>query len=491
MRSLRSRLLLLWLLSLAACAAVGVLLVQISAQSTAAQVGRAEAVAARACGLIGERYDYYTTGWRGPAPPLDDAKLVQDLTAATILALSHQAGVEGGIWQAGAGPLAYAFPTYQGSGPKTDLPAAERDRIRAINETALQDDQAVSQQWPGSRQTLVLQACLLPGPIPQLTAWTMTRVQSSLEAERLRLGLGVLLVLMLGTSGWLLWVLASWLRQVGQVEAALAGHAADAPPVLERTGEPSLDRVVAALNRSGARLAAARRRSEELAAQVAAAERMAALGRVAAGVAHEIRNPIASMRLRAENALAAPCEERRTRALQAVLEQVARLDRLSGELLAMTQRREPRARRVDLAALLAACAEEHADQALAAAVTIRVEGSGEALIDPDLTRRALDSLVGNALRHTPPGGTITLGAALSGERVALGVEDTGPGVDPALRETLFEPFVSGRPEGTGLGLAIARELVEAQGGRLWLDQAAEDGAGARFVIELPSGGGAG
>ncbi len=284
MRSLRSRLLLLWALSLAACAVVGVLLVQLSAQSDAAQVGQAEAVVARACGLVGDRYVFYATDWRGPPPPLSDPALRQDLTAAAVLALSRQAGVEGGFWQAEAGPLAYASPTYQGGRPKTDLPAAELDRIRAVNEQAMRDDQATSRQWASSTQTLLLHACPLPGPIPQLTAWTMARVQSSAGTERLRLGLAVLLALMLGMSGWLAWLLLSWSRQVGRVEAALAGHAADEPPVLARTGEPGLDRIVEALNRSGARLAAARRRSEGLAAQVAASERLAALGRVAAGL---------------------------------------------------------------------------------------------------------------------------------------------------------------------------------------------------------------
>ncbi len=487
-RSLRSRLLLLWALSLAACVVVSVLLVQLSAQSAAAQVGQAEAVVARACSLVGDRYAFYATDWRGQPPPLSDPVLRQDLTAAATLALSRQAGVEGGFWQAEAGPLAYAFPTYQGGGPKTDLPAAELDRIRAVNEQAARDDQAVSRHWTSSTQALLLSACPLPGPILQLTAWTMARVQSSAAAEGLRLGLGVLLALMLGMSGWLAWLLLSWSRQVGRVEAALAGPAADDLPVLERTGEPSLDRIVEALNGSGARLAAARRRSETLAAQVAASERLAALGRIAAGVAHEIRNPIASMRLRAENALAADDGDRRTRALRAVLEQVARLDRLSGELLAMTQRREPRPEPVDLGAMLAACAEDHGAQARAAGVALRVEGGGAAVLDAGLLRRALDNLVGNAVRHTPPGGTVTLQAGLSGAMATFAVEDTGPGIDPALRGTLFEPFVTGRPDGTGLGLALARELVEAHGGRLRLDRVGGDGTGARFVIELPASG---
>ena len=121
-------------------------------------------------------------------------------------------------------------------------------------------------------------------------------------------------------------------------------------PRLAPTGERELDRIVAALNTAGARLAEARQRSEALAARVALSERLAALGRVAAGVAHEIRNPIAAMRLRAENALAGD-DARRRAALEAILAQIARLDRLIGELLAMTQRRAPAPETVDLAGL--------------------------------------------------------------------------------------------------------------------------------------------
>ncbi len=485
-RSLRSRLIVLWALSIAACVAAGALLVQISAQSAAAQTGRAEAVVARACDLIRGRFDYYATDWRGPAPPLDDAGLRRDLTAAVAIALSRQQGVEGGIWQTDAGPLAYAYPTYAGGNPKLDLPAAETGRIRSVNEQAASDEAAVARQWASATQTLLLYACPLNGPIPGLTAWTMTRVQAAAGAERLRLGLGVLLALVLGMSAWLAWLLLSWSRQVGRVEAALAGHAADTPPAVARTGEPDLDRIVEALNQAGVRLAAAQRQSKELAAQVAASERLAALGRVAAGVAHEVRNPIAAMRLRAENALAAGDEERRTRALQAILEQVARLDRLSGELLAMTQRRAPRPETTDLAGLLAACADDCRERALAAGVALRIEGGGEAKLDPVLVRRILDNLAANAIRHTPPRGEVTISAQRQGDWVRFLVKDTGPGVAPALRATLFEPFVTGHPDGTGLGLAIAREAAEAQGGRLALQSAGGCGQGACFLAELPA-----
>ncbi len=480
MRSLRARLLALWAFSLAACVAAGTLLVQISGQSTAAQVQRGEAVAARACDLIRERYAFYATDWRGPVPPLDDAGLRADLEASVSLALSGQTGVEGGIWQVEAGSLAYAFPTYPGTGPKTDLPAAEAANVRAANEQAARDEAAVARMSGASTQTLLLHACPLPGPIEGLTAWTMIRVPVASAADGLRGGLLLLFALMLAMSAWLAWLLRAWSRRVGAVEAGLAQHQDDLPPMLPRTGERDLDRIVDALNQAGQRLTEARRRSAELGTRVVAAERLAALGRGAAGVAHEVRNPLAAMRLRAENGLAGD-DDRRRRALAAVLEQIGRLDRLLAELLAMTQRRDPAPAPTEIGALLSSCVERHADQAAAAQVGLASEGAGAALVDASLIGRALDNLTSNAVRHTPPGGQVTLRAERCGAALRLVVEDTGPGVAPSLRESLFEPFVTGRADGTGLGLAIARELVEAHGGRLSL---AASEQGARFVIEL-------
>ena len=469
----------LWAFSLAACVAAGALLVQITGQSTAAQVQRGEAVVARACDLIRERYAFYATDWRGPVPPLDDAGLRADLRTAVFLALARQDGVEGGIWQSEAGPLAYAFPTYAGTGPKTDLPTAEAANIRAVNDQAAQDEAAVARASGGSAH-LLLHACPLPGPIEGLTAWTMTRVAAASAADGLRAGLLLLFALMLGMSAWLAWLLRDWARRVGAMEAGLVQHRDDLLPTLPRTGERDLDRIVDALNQAGERLTEARRRSAELGVRVVTAERLAALGRVAAGVAHEIRNPLAAMRLRAENGLAGD-DDRRRRALLAVLEQVGRLDRLLGELLAMTQRRDPAPELTDIGTLLSSCVERHADQAAAAQVRLAAEGVGTALLDTSLIGRALDNLLSNAIRHTPPGGQVSLRAECRGAALRLVVEDTGPGVAPDLHGTLFEPFVTGRADGTGLGLAIARELVEAHGGRLSL---AASEQGARFVIEL-------
>jgi signal transduction histidine kinase len=488
MRSLGSRLTALWLLALAACVAVAILLAQLSAQSLAAQVGRAEADVAHACDLIAARFGFYVAGWSGPSPASDEARLRADLAAAVGLALAHQDGIEGGVWQAEAGPLAYAYPTYRGSGPKTDLPAAERGRIAEVNGRAERDEQAAALRADAGGETLLLHACPLPGPIAGLTAWTMTRVRAAPGYGPLQAGLGVLLLLMLAMSAWLGWTLLVWRRHVRGIERALAEAGPDGLPRVARTRERELDRIIEALNEAGERLAQARQAQAALAARVAAAERLAALGRVAAGVAHEIRNPLAAARLQGENALAGD-DARRRDAIAEMLDQIARLERLVTELLAMTQRAAPVPQDADLATFLPAQAERHAAAAAARGVRITVAGAaGRARLDPALIARVLDNLLGNAVRHAAPGGQVVLAAAgKAGGALELTVEDDGAGVAPDLAGTLFEPFVTGRADGTGLGLAIARELAEAHGGTLTLRRAGgtSEGEGAAFALVLP------
>ncbi len=487
MNSLRIRLLGLWGLSLLACVAVGLLFVQLFQQSTAAQIGRAEAVVARACDLIKDRYGFYATGWGGPgAEPADD-RLRTDLAAAVGLALAHQDGVEGGIWQADAGPLAYAFPTYEGTGPKTDLPTAERDQIQAVNQQAARDDQSAERSVPSGSQTLLLHACPLSGPVNGLTAWTMTRVRAVRGFRPLQLGLGVLLALMAAMSAWLGRTLLVWGRHVRGIEGALRTAGAVGMPTVGRTGERELDQIIDALNEAGLRVAEARQEADRMAGRAARAERLAALGRVAAGVAHEIRNPIAAARLQGENALAGG-DARRREAIGDMLGQIDRLDGLVGELLAMTQRVEPKPVCVELPAFLAEQVARHGETAAAKSLAVSLRrADGTAMLDPAVIHRVLDNLMTNAIRHAPAGGAVVLSADRQPALLILTVENSGAGVPPAMAERLFEPFVTGRPEGTGLGLAIARELTDAHGGRLVLRSAGTRSGGAVFAVELPQG----
>jgi len=463
----------LWFLSLAASLAVGVLLVGLYRQSSSAQLASTETAVAEACDAIADRYAYYAAGWAGPAPGESDAAFRADLAAVVNFALTEYPGLGGGIWRQDDGPLAATVP----------LSGDLHDAIAALAAEAAETDRDAAQSLDAGAATLLLEVCPLRGPVPGLAAFALARVEAAPGQDQLRLGLGVLFCLALGMTALVTWLVAAWSRRISAIEAALAQHEAGTLPRLAATGERELDRIVTALNVAGERLDAAHRRSDELAARVALAERLAALGRVAAGVAHEIRNPIAAMRLKAENALAGDDARRRV-ALDAILAQIARLDRLLAELLAMTQRREPVPAPTFFPAVLDSCAADHRR----ADIEIRVECNvGTVSVDAGLLHRALDNLVANAIAHTPPGGTVTLGAECRDATLCLTVSDTGPGVPAELRPHLFEPFVSGRPGGTGLGLAIARELAEAHGGRLTLTDPGGDapGHGAVFALEVP------
>ena len=490
-RSLRFRLWLIWALTLVTSVAVGVLLVRLYETSSTAQVQRAEAVVARACNLIEERFTYYfADGSGGSAGAGDGRSSGPELVPVVATALVHEVGVEGGIWSTGAGSMAYAFPTYEGSGPKTDVPEAELPTIRGINAEVAASKQPALRRVVSNSQNLLLAACPLPGPFG-LTAWTMTRVQWNSGLDSLRFALGLLGGLVLMIAGWVTWLTATWARHVRLLEATLRTHDIEELPHFEPTGARELDRVVRALNDAGGRIARARARSTELASQMAATEHLAALGRVAAGIAHEIRNPMAAMRLRAENALAGDGSRLRP-ALQSTLEQIDRVDRLVAEMLAMTQRRESRPHPVDLARFLAERVAALGEQATAAGVRFELEAREVRVVfDPELIGRAVDNLLLNALQHTPAGGCVSLSARHEAGWLDLHVADTGPGVDPVQRGRLFEPFATGRPDGTGLGLAIAREMVEAHGGTLRLADSSAgtlpDGtAGALFMLRVPA-----
>src|SRR5260370_26380094 len=176
LRSLRGRLVVLLLLLIAAAIATGVLMVDLFRQSATAQVGEADAEIGRACEAVAESYRFYGAGWQRLAPAFDDQSFRRGLTTVVQTALHNRQHVEGGIWQSEAGSLAYAFPSYEGAGPKTDVPQAELPRIQAANRAALAEDRLVSSRYDASSQILLGTACPLPGPVPGLTGWTMTRV---------------------------------------------------------------------------------------------------------------------------------------------------------------------------------------------------------------------------------------------------------------------------------------------------------------------------
>jgi signal transduction histidine kinase len=470
-----------WGLFLVAALVVGAMLIALYKETTSQRTERAAANLGRACEAVLREMRVPPSGGSGVGA-------APDYLSALTRALEPFVGVEGGIWRASAGSLAYAYPSYEGSGQKTDLPQAEEPTIRQVAETAIIARRPVDWKRDARSQMLLIQACPLADGEAGIAAWTMTRVVTVGGRPFLlaTTGLALLLVVLLGSAVLLARVLWRWSQRLRTVESALATGAEDLP-VLQLTGQRDLDRIVEAINGAGAKALESRRRTESLQQRVAEGERLAALGRVAAGVAHEIRNPIAAMRLKAENALANDADRSRSKdALQVVVEQVARMDQLLQNLLRSVQRSEIRRQPVmDIREFLAGHASLFREQAGQRPISVDVpDHFAPVEFDAAAVGGALDNLILNAIQNSHDGAPIMLRAEIEDSRLRLSVSDAGRGVPEGIREHLFEPFATGRPDGTGLGLAIVREVAEAHGGSARV-QHRDDGS--TFTLDIPIG----
>ena len=230
-----------------------------------------------------------------------------------------------------------------------------------------------------------------------------------------------------------------------------------------------------------------------LEAEVRRMHTLAALGEMAATVAHEIRNPlggIASFANLLERDLAPGDPSRRL--VGRIVEGVARLNRIVSSLLSYTRPLNLNTRPVDLAQAVeeAAAYFEVDSGGRSPGVTIRRDFPGTACIcrlDGERFRQVVLNLLLNAAQAMPGGGTIdlriTAEAREDGDRALVEVRDTGAGIADEVRGKLFTPFFTTKQDGTGLGLVTSRKIVEAHGGRLTVDSA--PGEGACFTIALP------
>lgn len=235
------------------------------------------------------------------------------------------------------------------------------------------------------------------------------------------------------------------------------------------------------------------RRGERLEQQASEAERLAYVGTLAAGLAHEIRNPLNSlnlnMQLLEEDLPAGEIGEASRRLTAVTRAEIARLERLVSEFLAYARPRPLEVAEVAAVDLLIAVREVLAGQIARRQAEVRlVDESEEASVrvDEEQIRQLLINLLQNALAATEGTGRradILLLARREDDRVELEVHDNGRGIPPADRVRIFDAFFSTRKGGTGLGLAIAQRIARAHGGELRCDS--DFGFGSRFVVSLP------
>ena len=229
--------------------------------------------------------------------------------------------------------------------------------------------------------------------------------------------------------------------------------------------------------------------NERLRQMALEAERLAAVGRVATSVAHDLRSPLGGI-LRSAEFLGRPelSSDTRAKLSQAVISLARRLIHTTQGILDYVRREKLPLRRLPcrlsefLDEVLPVLNVDFGDQGIE--VVRQCNYQGEVVMDADRIAHVVYNIAANARDAMPDGGTFTVATRQNGDQVELRFSDTGPGVPEELRDRIFEPFFShGKREGAGLGLSIARRIVEEHAGRLWIEGGKEEGA--TFVLSLP------
>ena len=302
-------------------------------------------------------------------------------------------------------------------------------------------------------------------------------VREMTRALLLAVVVGVVLVVVFGST------LAQWIRQrlAGLKTASLRIADGDLTARAPVEGDDAIATVSRAFNDMAEHLETTRDRERQF----------------LMSVGHDLRTPLTTIRGYAEALDDGAVGPDDTERVAAVLHaQTDRLTRLVEDvmLLARIEAREftLRPELIDVASYLGGVVDTFRPRADDVGIALDYRSSGEtsATVDPDRLDQVCSNLIENGLRYTPEAGTVTVEAVVDAAGIHLMVADTGPGIEPADVEHVFdrlyvaERYRPARPEGSGLGLTIVSELVEAMGGTVRVQS--DPGEGTRFVVELPA-----
>lgn len=240
-------------------------------------------------------------------------------------------------------------------------------------------------------------------------------------------------------------------------------------------------------------------RMSEMQEQLARSRRLASVGQLAAGVAHEINNPLAAITtcaeatirdIRLESETQALAESRQwTYYLEEIVRQALRCKDITRGLLDLTRQRQAKRVICDVNAIATECAKVAVQKAGSASIEYEIklqDGLGEVATDAAMVRQVIDNLLSNAIDALgEAGGTIKVSTVGDADRLAIEVSDTGSGISPEILSSIFDPFFStkGASKGYGLGLAICSTLAESLGGAITVES--KRGEGSRFRLWIP------
>jgi two-component system sensor histidine kinase HydH len=239
---------------------------------------------------------------------------------------------------------------------------------------------------------------------------------------------------------------------------------------------------------TAAQLAEANRSLQEAEAAMRRSERLAALGQLSAGLAHELRNPLGTMRASAEMlAKNMPAENATARELAGFISsEVDRINSLVSRFLEFARPLELRRQPAELTEVIDRAIAQSQRDSKAHPVTFYRNYSPDVrqfALDAELLERVVYNLLQNAAQASPPGAAVTVKTRETNGGCEIDVIDRGAGIDPKHMESIFNPFFTTRKEGVGLGLPIVSKIVDLHGGRIWVES--EQGKGSVFRVLLP------
>jgi signal transduction histidine kinase len=438
-------------------------------------------------------------------PPLNNPTAASSREVLALLSrvvLQNIEGVKGGFYAvAGDTFLGDSYPAAAGSSANPSLDNSSGDDRKAILDVA---KSAAKAHQPSERVLFNAVNIILIEAVPIRdgysvvgSAWTVKRLSALPGANRFRAYLITVGLSIAALASVLLTLLVIRNLQGGvrKIEGGLRGLELNLASHIESGSDPEeIQQITQAINRLGEALKANIQREKQIESQLRHAERLASLGRLVAGVAHEVRNPLATIRLRVQMCRRDVDNPQVKESCSVALKEIERLNGIVSRLLNFARPVQLHIERADLRNLIEERMESFRDWAHQRRVTLSTEllqSNVPLQLDKDRMAQVFDNVIQNAIEAmSEEGGTLCVTLApepnptdnVSG--VCVEFRDTGKGMKSSIVSHVFDPFFTTKPSGTGLGLSICHELVQAHGGKIQVDS--EEGRGTSVRITIPA-----
>jgi signal transduction histidine kinase len=437
-------------------------------------------------------------------PPRPQPDLLKQITAET---LQREPGIEGGFYAARADALVgYAFPTHEGPGAEKGMPERELPTIENLARESVAARAIKTFRFEGPHDAILFVAVPIheqsggtrtTGTTDEVTgaAWLMQRLPG-IEGGQSReflfgsIGFGIAALM---TALLAMFVTTEIRTGVKIVLQRLGSMESGLPAASEQmAGRPPLeefDRVLQGIDSLAVALQEKIENERTLESQLRHNERLSALGQFAAGIAHELRNPLGTIRMRTQMWQRSTDPEAAQRSGAVILEEIDRLDTIISRLLYFARPIQLQLQTVKLDDLCAAVASTWAEKDAAKGVRIVCKAASHSVITADRGRllQVLDNLMENAVHSashpTLQGGVVTIATTHENDFARIDIMDDGRGFTPKALRHAMDPFYTTKDSGTGLGLSISFEILQAHGGELFL--ANREGGGAMASVRLP------